>query len=83
MQVVFIGKELGGSAAAVVAAYQGRPVLTVTELPRGAEAGAMLNFIDIDNRIRFEASPAAAEQGGLKLSSKLLAVAERVMPAGQ
>jgi uncharacterized protein DUF4154 len=79
VHVVFVGKELGAEAAAdIVAAYRGRPVLTVTDLPRAADAGAALNFIESDARVRFDATPAVAEQGGLRLSSRLLAVAERV-----
>ena len=79
VHVVFIGRDVGASTAAgIVAAYKGRPILTVTDLPRGADAGAALNFIESDKRVRFEATPAVAEQGGLRLSSRLLAVAERV-----
>ncbi|HEV7576322.1 MAG TPA: YfiR family protein [Caldimonas sp.] len=82
VHVVYIGRELGVEAAAgIVAGYKGRPVLTVTDLPRGIDAGAALNFIESDRRVRFEAAPAVAEQGGLRLSSRLLAVAERVSGA--
>jgi predicted thioesterase len=83
VHVIYVGKEVGADATVdIVAAYKGRPVLTVTDLPRAAEAGAALNFIESDKRVRFEATPAVAEQGGLRLSSRLLAVAERVNGAG-
>jgi hypothetical protein len=39
----------------------------------------MLGLVPTGGRIRFEASPAAAERAGLKLSARLLAVAERVV----
>ena len=81
LHVLFVGKESGASVVPVLAAYKGRPVLTVTELPIGLDAGAVLNFVEGDNRVRFEAAPAAADQVGLKLSSRLLAVAERVAGA--
>ncbi len=59
---------------------RGAPVLVVTDDgPRSLEAGSMLNLIPVDGRIRFEASPIAAEHAGLKLGARLLAVAERVV----
>ena len=82
VHVVFIGRDVGTpAAAAIVAAYKGRPILTVSDLPRGNDAGAALNFIESDKRVRFDAAPAVAEQGGLRLSSRLLAVAEHVTGA--
>ena len=82
VHVVFVGRDVGVEAtAAVVAAYRGRPVLTVTEAPRGLDNGAVLNFVEVDKRVRFEAAPAVAELGGLRLSSRLLAVAVRVAGA--
>ena len=82
VHVVFIGRDVGVEAtAAVVASYRGRPVLTVTDAPRGLDHGGVLNFVEVDKRVRFEAAPAVAELGGLHLSSRLLAVAERVVGA--
>ena len=79
VHVVFIGSEIGAEAtAALLAAYRGRPVLTVTDQPRGLALGAMLNFVELERRVRFEAAPALADIGGLRLSSRLLAVAERI-----
>jgi hypothetical protein len=54
------------------------PVLPVTDLPGGLELGAAVNFLFDDGKVRFEASQRAAEQRGLRLSSRLLAVAQTV-----
>jgi uncharacterized protein DUF4154 len=81
IHVLFVGKGVGAETAAIVGAYRRRPVLTVTELPRGGEAGATLNFVESEKRVRFDAAPAIAERGGLRLSSRLLAVAEHVTGA--
>ena len=82
VHIVFVGRDVGVDAtAAVVAAYRGRPVLTVTDVPHGLDNGGILNFVEVDKRVRFEAAPAVAELGGLRLSSRLLAVAERVVGA--
>ncbi|HYD74514.1 YfiR family protein [Ramlibacter sp.] len=54
------------------------PVLVVTEQPRGLELGGVLNLVAGGGRVRFAASLPAAEARGLKLSARLLAVAETV-----
>ena len=76
LHVLFIGR--GVAADKVIPRLAQRPVLVVTEgesLP-----GTMLNFVVVDGRVRFEAAPATAEQAGLKLGARLLAIAERVQP---
>lgn len=54
------------------------PVLVVTQAEAGLALGAALNFVLERGRVRFEASPRAAEGRALKLSSRLLAVARTV-----
>jgi hypothetical protein len=54
----------------------------VTDMAQGLERGAALVFVETESRLRFEASLPAAEQAGLRLSSRLLSVAERVVKAG-
>lgn len=76
VHVLHIGR---GAHPADPAALRRWPLLVVTDNPAGMSSYAALNFIIVDRRVRFEASQAAAEQAGLKLSSRLLAVAERVV----
>ena len=57
----------------------GRPLLVVSDVPEGLPEGSALNFITMGRRVRFEAAPQVAERAGLKLSARLLAVAERVV----
>nr|WP_290428778.1 YfiR family protein [Ramlibacter aurantiacus] len=54
------------------------PVLVVTHLNDGLAAGAVLNFVLDNGRLRFEASQRRAEQRDLRLSSRLLALAVTV-----
>lgn len=70
----------GALPPAWLEAARSRPLLLVTDEPGGLEAGGMLNFLLQDGRVRFEASVPAAERAGIKLSARLLAVAERVIP---
>ena len=55
-----------------------RSVLTITGVERGMDHGSVINFVNIDGRVRFEVNVAAAEKSGLRLSSRLLTVATRV-----
>ena len=74
LHAVFVGR---GVPAGVLERLRGRAVLIVAE--GGLEPGVMLNFVPVGGRVRFEAAPAAAERVGLKLGSRLLSVAERVI----
>ncbi|MEP7301840.1 MAG: YfiR family protein [Caldimonas sp.] len=66
-------------APALLASLSGRPILTVTDTPAGLSEGSALNFVLVQGRVRFEASLPAAERAGLKLSARLLSVAQRVV----
>lgn len=54
------------------------PVLTVTESDGALSEGSIVNFTIDDDRVRFEISLPAAGRSGLRLDSRLLAVAQRV-----
>lgn len=81
-QLVFVGNDRAAQLPAWVDAYAGRPVAIVADTAGGLESGATLNFVETAARLRFEAAPAAAERSGLRLSSRLLGVAERVLKGG-
>ncbi|MCE9659803.1 MAG: YfiR family protein [Burkholderiales bacterium] len=77
LHVLYIGRS--ARSAAPLRAAAGRPILTITDAPTGLAEGSALNFVLVQGRVRFEASLLAAERAGLKLSARLLAVAERVI----
>jgi hypothetical protein len=66
----------------MIEAARAKSVLVITDNPAGMTRGSMINFVIADKRVRFEISRAAAESAGLKLSSRLLAVALRVHSSG-
>jgi hypothetical protein len=76
-QVLFLGRRREGRLQDAVDAVKG-PVLIVTDQPGALRLGSVLNFSSESGRVRFSASLASAEARGLKLSSRLLAVAEAV-----
>ena len=55
-----------------------RHALVVTETDGALEHGAVVNFVVAQERVRFDASIESAEKRGLRLSSRLLAVARAV-----
>lgn len=77
--LLFVGNDRSAQLATWVSAYASRPVVVVADTVGGLERGAALNFVEVGSRLRFEASPGAAERAGLRLSSRLLGVAERVL----
>jgi hypothetical protein len=78
LHLVFVGRDAAPPLERWLAACRSLPVVTVTDAANGVERGAMLAFVEVEQRVRFEASPSAAERAGVKLSSRLLAVAERI-----
>lgn len=77
LHAVFVTRAMAPLAPAVLGALQGRPVLTVTELEPGGPAG-MINFVVVEDKVRFDILLPAAVQSGLKISVRLLSVARRV-----
>ena len=63
---------------ALVKELHGAPTLTVADGPPLARQGGMVNFIIEAKRVRFEINKVAAEQAGLRISSKLLSLARVV-----
>jgi YfiR/HmsC-like len=69
-----------GRSAAVQLRRLGHPVgvAVVSDTAGALERGAMINFLRVGDNVRFEVAPEVAEVGGLHISSRMLAVAERV-----
>lgn len=62
----------------VLAAVAGRPVLSVTDSAAMAGPHGIINFVEVDNRIRFQIDLAQATRSRLGISSKLLSLAVTV-----
>ena len=77
--IVFIGAGTSRDLRFLISGLANRPVLIVTDEERGLDFGAAVNFLLVDQRVRFEVSVTAAEQAGLRISSDLLSVAVRVV----
>ncbi len=77
-QMLYIGGSHRDDLRRLISSVTGRPVLVVTNQDGGLDAGSSVNFLLIDQRVRFEISLDAAQGSGLRVASELLAVAIRV-----
>lgn len=76
-QVVFVSSAESHLPGAV-ASLRSQPVLLVGEDEDFVGSGGTIQFFVQDNRVRFAINPDAARKSGLKVSSKLLALASVV-----
>jgi hypothetical protein len=77
-QMLYIGADYRDDLRRAIATVGGRPILVVTSQQDGLDAGSAVNFLLLDQRVRFEISVDAAQAAGLRVASELLAVAVRV-----
>lgn len=77
-QAVFIGITDPRVEGDVLHAFDGKPVLTVTD--SGLQHPGIVAFVIEQNHVRFDIDDAAAAKSGLAISSKLLNLARTVKP---
>lgn len=82
VHILFVAAESMDDFRRLREAARSQAILIVTESPDALKLGSVINFKTVDRRVRFEVSLSAAEQCNVKLSSQLLAVAERVERGG-
>ena len=78
-QIVFIADSERQRLRDVIRAAP-RNALVVTETEGALAQGSVINFVLLEGRVRFEISLDSAEKRALRLSSRLLAVAQSVRP---
>jgi hypothetical protein len=69
----------GGAVSPWLAAVRSSRALVVGEGPRFLERGGMVAFVIVNQTVRFEIDQAAARRAGLRISSRVLALATRVV----
>jgi hypothetical protein len=78
VHLLFVAGGDNARAARVLRGAQGA-LLPVTECEFGLQYGSVINFRIIEERVRFDVSLDSAEKNNVKLSSRLLTVANRVV----
>jgi hypothetical protein len=78
--ILYMPDSDGEKSAYLLNSVSKRAVLTVGETREFIINGGMIRFVENGQRIRFEINPDAAERGSLKVSSRLLRLADIVRP---
>lgn len=79
LHLLFVG---GGDVARLRAVLKAGPhgaMLVVSEAENALQNGSVINFKVIEDRVRFDVSLDAADKNSIKLSSRLLTVANQVV----
>jgi hypothetical protein len=81
VHVLFFGRGEAARLREVMRAAPAQPLLIVCEWEGALEQGAVVNFLRGDGRVRFEVALDNAERRGLRVSPRMLSVAQAVRPA--
>ena len=79
LQVLFVGRTESARLSAVATAVDGLPMLVVSESDSALAQGSAINFVVVDDKVRFDVALRPIERAGLKVSARLLAVARSVL----
>lgn len=77
--LLFIGASERKKLAKILQNIDGKHVLTVADSDEFVEAGVMITLLSRENKIRWAVNRKPVADAGLKMSAKLLAIAERVI----
>jgi hypothetical protein len=76
--IAFFGRSTASRLAELLPGLRGSHTLTVGEMENGfLQQGGAMNFVLVDQKVRFEVNPDIATRANLKISSKLLVLAYR------
>jgi hypothetical protein len=75
-QILFVPMTEDDSLSGIIQKVQNSAVLTIGESEDFDSSGGCFRFFTDDNKMRFEINQDAAEQAGLRVSSKLLKLAK-------
>ena len=78
--ILFIHSNEADKMPQIISALKGRSVLLVGDTPTFIEQGGMVRFYTLNNKIHLQINPEASKAAGMSISSKLLRLAEIVVP---
>jgi hypothetical protein len=77
--ILFVGATARGQEAGFLAAAEGKPILTVSDAPDFLAHGGMIQFVQVEDHVRFSVNLDACSRHSVALSSELLKVAVAVI----
>lgn len=78
VHIVFVSRADDTHLAETLSRLRRQAVLVVTESNQLAP-GSMINFVVVDDKVRFDIAPQTAESSGLRISVRLLGVARSLV----
>ncbi len=78
LHLLFVGGADGARLRGALKSAPAGAMLVVSESEQGLQHGSVINFKVIEDRVRFDVSLDAADRNSIKLSSRLLTVANQV-----
>lgn len=76
--VLYISTDKTGELAEIIAALPSMPIVLVSDISGFLDLGGIIHFITVGTKVRFNISLSNSKKIGLKISSKLLKVANKV-----
>jgi hypothetical protein len=77
--ILFIGLSDKDEIAEVLQKIRKKPILTVGDQESAAESGVAITMVVLEEKVRFQINNKAALEAGIKISSKLLRLAIRIV----
>lgn len=75
--IVFVGGTDAATAAKALEHLAGKRVLTVSDTADFAQRGGVIGFVNVDGKLRLQVNRGAAEASQLRISAKLLRLADQ------
>ena len=75
--ILFVSQSESGKLGRIFAGLKGRHILTVGESDRFCQNGGIIQFVIVENKVRFIINQDAAKAANIKLSATLLDLAEK------
>ncbi|WP_426113535.1 YfiR family protein [Massilia sp. PWRC2] len=79
VHLLFVAGTDSAMVTHILQQWSPAPILLVSECSHGLQAGSAINFRVIEHQVRFDVAVDAAEKNSIKLSSRLLSVANHVI----
>jgi hypothetical protein len=76
--ILYIGQSEARGLQRIVTKLKGKPMLTVSDIPDAAREGVAIGFVTEHNRIKLQVNLDAIKSASLRVSSKLLRLAQIV-----
>jgi len=69
--ILFVSQDSAGDLGQIESNTSSKPVLIITDSPGLATQGSVINFVELDGKIKFELNESVASSRGLIVSSSL------------